>query len=110
MVRSQVDACNDLNRFAKGKPEAQLERTSQTMDQVPRDVGLELARLDEGESSVGLESAGNLVFLMLCSRTTVAEPPISREDARVRLINQRLEGLSEGYLAELLANAHIVMP
>lgn len=110
MVRSQVDACNDLNRFAKGKPEAQLERTSQTMDQVPRDVGLELARLDEGESSVGLESAGNLVFLMLCSRTTVAEPPVSREDARVRLINQRLEGLSEGYLAELLADAHIVTP
>lgn len=110
MVRGQVNVCNDLNRFAKGKPEAQLTRTEQTMDQVPVDIGLELAGLDAGESSVALESGGNLVFLMVCSRSTVVEPPVSREDMRVRLINQKLEGLAEGYLAELTANAHIVTP
>ena len=108
--RTEVDTCGDLYLPARGLPPEQLQRLTQTMDLVPTDIGLELARLDEGESSVALERGGSLVFLMLCSRTLVAETPPSRDEVRTRLINDKLEGLSEGYLAQLVADAHITRP
>jgi len=107
---SGVSTCGDLYPLARGLPEDRLQRQTRTMDQVPSDIALELARLDEGESSVALERGGNLVFLMLCSRTRAADPPPSRTDVRTRLINDKLEGLSEAYLAQLLADAHITRP
>ena len=109
-VRAAVDVCNDLYGVAQGLPEAQLSRTEQTMDQVPRDIGIELAKLDEGESSVALERGGALVFLMLCKRQLVADPPADRDAIRGQLVNQKLNGLSDAYLAELVADAHIVTP
>ena len=109
-LRTEVDTCGDLYLPARGLPPEQLQRLTQTMDLVPTDIGLELARLDEGESSVALERGGSLVFLMLCSRTLVAETPPSRDEVRTRLINDKLEGLSEGYLAQLVADAHITRP
>lgn len=109
-VRASVDTCGDLYLPARGLPEDRLQRVTRTMDQVPTDIGLELARLDEGESSVALERGGNLLFLMLCARTLVAETPPSRDDVRTRLINDKLEGLSEGFLAQLVADAHITRP
>jgi len=109
-LRAGVSTCGDLYPLARGLPEDRLQRQTRTMDQVPSDIALELARLDEGESSVALERGGNLVFLMLCSRTRAADPPPSRTDVRTRLINDKLEGLSEAYLAQLLADAHITRP
>ena len=109
-LRTEVDTCGDLYLPARGLPPEQLQRMTQTMDLVPTDIGLELARLDEGESSVALERGGSLVFLMLCSRTLVAETPPSRDEVRAKLINDKLEGLSEGYLAQLVADAHITRP
>lgn len=135
-VRAQVDVCDDLYGLAKGLPAERLLRESGLMTAVPRDVGLELAKLDEGESSVALERGGALLFLMLCSRGVsplpdmAAVPPkgaavgvadavdipeadrvaAAREAVRTRLINDKLNGFSAAYLAELLANAHIVMP
>ena len=109
-LRAKVKVCGDLYAQANGQPPEQLQRLTQTMDQVPGDVALELARLDEGESSVALDRGGNLLFLMLCSRTPVSETPPDREEVRSRLINQKLEGLSENLLAQLLADAHIVTP
>ncbi len=109
-LRAGVKVCGDLYLPANGKPPEQLQRQTQPMDQVPGDVGLELARLDPGESSTALERGGNLLFLMLCSRTPVSETPPNRDEVRSRLINEKLEGLSETYLAQLLADAHIVAP
>lgn len=110
VLRAKVKVCGDLYGQANGQPPEQLQRQTQTMDQVPADLALELARLDGGESSIALERGGNLLFLMLCSRTATAETPPNRDEVRSRLINEQLEGLSEGYLAELLAGAHIVTP
>lgn len=110
VLRTEVRTCGDLYLPARGLPEDQLQRVTQTMDQVPTDIGIELARLDEGESSIALERGGNLVFLMLCARTPVTETPPARDEVRARLINEKLEGLSEAYLAQLVANAHILRP
>lgn len=110
VLRTKVRVCGDLYVPANGQPPEQLQRLTQTMDQVPGDVALELARLDAGESSTALERGGNLLFLMLCSRTPVSDTPPNRDDVRSRLINEKLEGLSETYLAQLLADAHIVAP
>ena len=63
-VRDRVDSCDDLYGVAKGLPEERLERTALPVDEIPGDVALELARLDEGESSTALTRANGetLVF------------------------------------------------
>ena len=139
-VRGEVDTCDDLYRVAKGKPAEQLQRTTLPLSRVPADIAAQLASLDDNESSVALTRGNALVFLMLCRRSaTLAEGtdptiPVSisatdlpegtpaidpdlgygrgpgRAQIREELINQRLAGLAEGYLAELRANAIIVTP
>ncbi len=109
-VRARVDQCNDLYAVARGLPPEQLQRDVLSMDQVPGDIALELAKLDEGESSVALVRGNALVFLMLCKRELVAEAPPSRDSVRTQLINQQLSGMAEHYLAELMAEATIVAP
>ena len=77
---------------------------------MPGDVGLELARLDAGESSIALTRSGFRRLIMLCSREVTREEPISRDQVREAVINQKLEGLAEGYLEELRAAAFIREP
>ena len=50
--------------------------------------------------------AGDLMFLMLCGRSTEL-PEGAREQVRAALFNQRLESYSDGFLAELRADALI---
>ncbi|MGB3314039.1 MAG: peptidylprolyl isomerase, partial [Albidovulum sp.] len=139
-VRGEVDTCDDLYRVARGKPVEQLLRETRALSTVPADIAAELARLDDNESSVALTRGNALVFLMLCKRSatlaqgtdptipvTVAasdlpegtpaiDPELGygrgpgRAQIRDELVNQRLAGLAEGYLAELRANAIIVTP
>lgn len=139
-VRGKVDTCDDLYKIARGKPAEQLLRDTMPASRVPADIAAELARMDRNDTSVALTRGNALVFLMLCSRSaTIAEgtdptvpvtvaaedlpegtPAInpelgfgrgpSRAQIREELINQRLAGLAEGYLAELRANAIIVTP
>lgn len=139
-VRGEVDTCDDLYRVAKGKPAEQLLRDTRPMTQVPGDIAAELVRMDRNDTSVALTRGNALVFLMLCNRSaTIAEgtdptlpvtataedlpegtPAINpelgfgrgpgRAQVREELVNQRLAGLAEGYLAELRANAIIVTP
>ena len=47
---------------------------------------------------------------MLCSREVTREEPISRDQVREAVTNQKLEGLAEGYLEELRAAAFIREP
>ncbi|MGB8814783.1 MAG: peptidylprolyl isomerase [Paracoccaceae bacterium] len=105
-----VDTCNDLYGVLPGVPEDQLLRETKTLAEVPSDIGLELAKLDPGESSTALVRGGARVFLMLCARMPQTEEPVSRDDVRSQLINQRLAGFADGYLEDLRANAIIREP
>jgi len=109
-LRADVDSCMDLYGQANGLPEERLTLTTQSAGDVPGDVGLELARLDAGESSIALSRGGFRRFLMLCGREETLEEPISRDAVRERVINQKLEGMAEGYLEELRSAAIIREP
>lgn len=137
-VRGEVDTCDDLYRVAKGRPAGELLRETRPLSQVPGDIAAELARLDDNEASTGLTRGNALVFLMLCKRSaTLAagsapvvtdlsapaadgvptiDPALgfgqgpSRAQVREELVNQRIAGIADGYLAELRANAIIRTP
>jgi len=111
-IRNQVDTCDDLYGIAKDQPEEVLARETLPLAEVPRDIALELAGLDENEVSTALTRNGGetLVFLMLCGRVTEQVADVPREDIRAQLTNQRLESYAESYLAELRADATIIFP
>ena len=100
-VRAAADGCNDLYAQAKGLPADRLTITKALASDVPGDVGLELARLDLGETSVALKRQGFRRLLMLCGREPTPKEPINRDAVRERVINQKLEGLAARYLEEL---------
>lgn len=109
-IRAEADSCTDLYAQAKGLPEDRLTITKSGLEQVPGDVALELARLDPGEVSTALTRSGFRRLLMLCGREAVQEPPPTRDQIRERVINQKLEGMAEGYMEELRAAAIIREP
>ncbi|MEL6888935.1 MAG: peptidylprolyl isomerase [Pseudomonadota bacterium] len=112
-IRASVDRCDDLYGIAKGKPDNVLDRGSLPPEEIPEDIAIELAKLDPGEVSTALTRAnGNtLVFLMLCGRTPALEEDqvIDREAVAAQLRNQRLTAFSDNLLAELAAEANIVI-
>ncbi len=112
-LRARVDTCDDLYGVAQDLPAARLERETLPGGQIPADIAFELAKLDPGEVSTALTRAEGqtLVFLMLCDRIPdrgEAEAP-SRARIRDRLVNQRAAAYADNYLAELEANATIVI-
>jgi peptidyl-prolyl cis-trans isomerase SurA len=109
-IRAASDECNDLYGQAKGLPEDRLTVTKAGLETVPGDVALELARLDPGETSVNLTRGGFRRMLMLCGREQVLEPAPTRDQIREQVINQKLEGMAEGYLEELRSAAIIREP
>lgn len=109
-IRAASDECNDLYGQAKGLPEDRLTITKAGLETVPGDVALELARLDPGETSIALTRGGFRRMLMLCGREQVLEPVPTRDQIRERVINQKLEGMAEGYLEELRSAAIIREP
>lgn len=137
-VRGEVDTCDDLYRVAKGRPAGELLRETRPLTEVPGDIAAELAGLDDNEASTALTRGNALVFLMLCKRsatlaagsapvvTDVSAPAAdgvpaidptlgfgrgpSRAQVREELVNQRVAGFADGYLAELRANAIIRTP
>jgi peptidyl-prolyl cis-trans isomerase SurA len=109
-IQAAVDTCYDLNGQARGLPEDRLTVTTQAASEVPGDVGLELAKLDPGETSVALTRGGFRRMLMLCGRQETLDPEPTRDQVRERVINQKLEGMAEGYLEELRSAAIIREP
>ena len=132
-LRARVDTCAQLYAEAKGQSEGTLTVRTQTMGEIPTDVGMELAKLDLNESSGALMRGGNRVFLMLCSRTAIPEPTIpltepgdgeavvedgaaeadltpDRNAIRERMLNQRLAGFADRDLGLLRAEAIIREP
>jgi len=109
-IRANADECNDLLGLARGLPADRLTITKQPAGDVPGDVGLELARLDPGEISLALARNGFRRLIMLCGREVTREEPLDRNQVREAVINQKLEGLAEGYLEELRAAAYMREP
>jgi peptidyl-prolyl cis-trans isomerase SurA len=109
-VVANTDRCMDLYGLAAGQPEGVLQIETRPMSEIPQDIGLELAKLDPGEISTSRTSAGSRVILMLCSRNVQADTPPTREQMREQVQNQKLDGLAQGYLAELKAAAFIREP
>ena len=109
-VVAKTDKCMDLYGLAKGKPAEALVIEAKPMSEIPQDIGLELAKLDPGEISTTRTASGQRMVLMLCSRNVEADTPPSRDQLREQVQNQKLDGLAQGYMAELKANALIREP
>lgn len=109
-IMADTDTCDDLYGHAKGQPDEVLNVFTQKPGEVPRDIGLELAKLDKGEFSINLtrNNGQTLMLVMLCARTPVLAQDASREELTNQLRNQRLEALAEGYLEQLRADARII--
>jgi peptidyl-prolyl cis-trans isomerase SurA len=110
-IRARVDTCDDLYGVAKGQPAEVLERGSKKPAELPRDIAIELAKLDKFEVSTNLTRAGGqtLVFLMLCGRTPAIAADLSIDNVTLSLQNRRLESFARGYLEQLRAEARIVV-
>ena len=112
-IRATVDTCDDLYGLAKGQPAEALQRMASAPADLPRDVALELAKLDRGEISANLtrpaaDGGEALMVLMLCGRTAAGAEDASREQVENQLRGQRLEAYARGYLAQLVSDARIV--
>ncbi|MCB2109964.1 MAG: peptidylprolyl isomerase [Defluviimonas sp.] len=134
-VRGEVDTCDDLYRIARKQPADRLIRETRPQGALPADIARAIAPLDDNESTT-LNRGGTLVFVMLCKRSATAgsiqggalaaavpldgapaiDPDLGfgkgpgRAQVREELVNQRLGGLAEGYMASLKANAMIARP
>ncbi len=111
-IAAEVDTCDDLYGVARKMPEERLLRDVLPVEEIAGDIAIELAKLDENESSTALTTGDGqaLVFLMLCGRTLELGEDVNREAIRQNLINQRLASYADGYLAELRADANITRP
>jgi len=109
-VSERIDTCDDLYGIAKDQPPEVLERVSKAPREIPRDVALELSKLDPGEVSTALtrNNGQTLVLLMLCGRTADLAADVSREQIVNALIERRLQNFSESYLEQLRADAQII--
>lgn len=105
-----IDRCDDLYGAAKDLPPEVLVRESQAPGEIPSDIALELAKMDDNEITTNLTTAGNqsLIMLMLCGRTAELGEELSRDEVANVLRNQRLESYADSYLSQLRAQAHIV--
>lgn len=104
-----LDTCDDLYGVNYGQPEELLDRQSVAPANLPRNIAVELAKLDENEVSYALTAneGQDLLFLMLCGRSTALGEDTSRERVSLQLRNQQLESFAQGYLEELRSEARI---
>ncbi|WP_299660900.1 peptidylprolyl isomerase [uncultured Ruegeria sp.] len=109
-LKEEIDTCDDLYGLAKGKSPEVLDRVTASPSEIPRDVALELAKLDPNEASTTLtrNNGQTLMFLMLCNRTRDLGEDTSRVDVANALTQQRLQALADSLLEQLRAEAVIV--
>ncbi|MDE4276218.1 peptidylprolyl isomerase [Phaeobacter gallaeciensis] len=108
-IISQTDTCDDLYGVAKGQDPSVLDRVSLSPAEIDRDIAIELAKLDPGETSTAVtrNNGNTLVLLRLCGRTAELGEGESRETVANALTAQRVDSLSESYLEQLRADAQI---
>ncbi|WP_417472295.1 peptidylprolyl isomerase [Leisingera sp.] len=108
-VAQSVDTCDDFYGLAKDQDPSVLEIHSLPPAEIPSDIALELAKLDNGETSTALSrnNGETLMVLMLCGRTADLGEGATREAVANALTVQRMTSLSDSYLQQLRANARI---
>ena len=106
----EIDTCDDLYGLAKDRPPEDLDRITAKPSEIPRDVALELAKLDPNEFSTTLtrNNGQTLAFLMLCNRTRDLGEDTTRVDVANALTQQRLQALADSLLEQLRADAIII--
>lgn len=108
-VINATDTCDDLYGHAKGQPAEVLNISTQKPGEIPRDIAIELSKLDKGEFSTLLtrNNGQTLMLLMMCGRTPALTQDATREELAAQLRNRRIESLANGYLEQLRADARI---
>ncbi|WP_170413951.1 peptidylprolyl isomerase [Ruegeria atlantica] len=109
-LREQVDTCDDLYGIAKDQPAEVLQRVEASPSEIPRDVAIELSKLDLNEVSTTLtgNNGQTLKFLMLCTRTLDRGEDTTRVDVANALTQQRLQAFAESLIEQLRADATII--
>ena len=109
-IEDSTDTCDDLYGVAFGEPPETLERTSQTPEEIPADLALVLAQLDNGEIGTITRSGGGVLgVVMMCGRSPFIEGEgPTDQDLTGFITSQRLDNFADGYLEELKAEARIV--
>jgi len=108
-LQDSTDTCNDLYGYAKRNPEANFSREVLPVGKIPRDIALELAKMDDNEVSTSLRrnNGTGLVYLMMCGRTPELTEG-SRDQMRASLVSRRIETYANNYLEDLRADAIII--
>lgn len=108
-ITAETDGCDDLYGTNYGQPPERLERLTQSTADIPRDIALELARLDAGETSTALTTSDGsmLKLVMMCGRTASTDGTVDREEVRNTLRGARLAGYADALMADLMAAATI---
>ncbi len=109
-LREEIDTCNDLYGIAQEQPAEVLERVEAAPSEIPRDIAVELAKLDPNDVSTTLtrNNGQTLMFLMLCNRTRNLGENTSRADVANALTQQRLQAFADSLLEQLRADASII--
>ena len=109
-ISDSIDTCDDLYGIAKDQPAEVLERQSVKPSDLPQDIAIELAKLDNDEISTALtrNNGQTLVLLMMCGRTGELAGDATREEITNALTQQRLSAFSNSKVAQLRAEAIIV--
>lgn len=122
-IMGQAETCDQLYTAVPNG----VTRQTATMANLPGDLALALAGLDQGEYSTTVVQGNSRLILMLCLRQPVPQEPEmgmgtepskprpdgrdpKREAIREQLINRKLALVSDNYLADLRANAIIREP
>ncbi|KIC19187.1 peptidylprolyl isomerase [Leisingera sp. ANG-DT] len=108
-VVNNVDTCEDFYGLAQGQDPSVLEIQSLPPADIPRDIALELAKLDPSETSTALtrNNGQTLMVLMLCGRTADLGEGANRETVANALTAQRMTSLTDSFLEQLRSDARI---
>lgn len=109
-IAASATTCDDLYPLAREGGIGAVARQSGTVRALPADVALDLASLDPGEVATRPMPEGGLRLLMLCSRSPQYDEPPTRDQVRSQLLDQKVGGLAQNYLAQLRADAIIRRP
>ena len=113
-IREGVDSCVDFDsqvlRAIPTLPTDAVQHVTRRLPALSSAERTELERLNPGQISANMVQDGNLVVLMLCSRSVAGDSVPNRAAVREGLLNRALEGQAAIYLQRLRAEADIRYP
>ena len=105
-LRAAADSCADFLRLTANLPEDAVVRETRRLPELSPTLSVTLSGIDAREITATPASGGAAELVMLCSRQPIADR-LPQGGTANALVDRRLEGLSEGLLAELRAAAII---